>query len=53
MVEAIVGHRERHGERQFLVKWSGFDDSENLWLSAAELVDAPDVLADYIRQAGL
>ena len=46
-VEAILGHRERAGELQFLVKWRGFDDGENMWLTEAELVDAPDLLSAY------
>ncbi len=42
-----MGHRERQGEYQFLVKWTGYDDSENLWLAEAELGDALEVLQAY------
>ena len=42
-----MGHRERADELQFLVKWRGFDDGENMWLTEAELVDAPELLSAY------
>ena len=48
-----MGHRERHGEYQFLVKWTGFDDSENLWLTEFELQDSAQVLSDYRRYSGI
>ena len=32
-VQAIRKHRVVHGELQFLVKWTGYDESENLWLT--------------------
>ena len=34
-VQAIRKHRVVRGELQFLVKWTGCDDSENLWLTAS------------------
>ncbi len=52
-LEGIVGHREKRGEQQYLVRWKGFDDSENLWLSEAELVHARDLLAEYQQAHGL
>ena len=33
-VQAIRKHRVIHGEMQYLVKWTGYDKSENLWLTA-------------------
>ena len=33
-VQAIRKHRVICGELQFLVQWTGYDDSENLWLTA-------------------
>ena len=34
-VQAIRRHHVVHGETQYLVKWTGYDDSENLWLTAS------------------
>ena len=33
-VQAIRKHRVVHGKTQYLVKWTGYDESENLWLTA-------------------
>ena len=33
-VQAIQKHHVVHGETQYLVKWIGYDESENLWLTA-------------------
>ena len=33
-VQAIRKHRVVCGELQYLVKWTAYDDSENLWLTA-------------------
>jgi len=52
-VSGILAHRTKAGEPQFLVGFAGFDDSENRWMSAAELTNAPDVLAAYQQQHGL
>ena len=41
------------GEQQFLVGFVGFDDSENRWLAAAELVHARELLDGYKRAHGL
>ena len=49
----IVSHRDYRGEKQFLVRFKGYDDSENRWMTAGELGNAPDLLAEYCRQHGL
>ena len=33
-VQAIRKHRVVRGEMQYLVKWTRYDESENLWLTA-------------------
>ena len=49
-VEAIWKHRVVHGEMQFLVKWVGYNECENLWLTASQLDSAKDILKAYRRQ---
>lgn len=46
-VEHIVKCRKRRGRTQYLVKWVGYDDTENLWVSKADLHNAPDLLRDF------
>ena len=38
-VEMIVDKRIRRGEVQYMVKWKGFDDSENTWETANDIID--------------
>ena len=46
-VQAIWKHRVVHGEVQYLVKWVGYDESENLWLTATQLDSAKQILEAY------
>ena len=43
-VSEIKGHREQQGEMQYLISFTGFDSSEDMWLSAAQLEHAPVLL---------
>ena len=43
-VAEIKGHRERQGEIQYLTSFVGFDSSEDMWLSTAQLEHAPVLL---------
>ena len=43
-VPSIKGHRERQGEIQYLALFVGFDSSEDMWLSTAQLEHAPVLL---------
>ena len=36
-VAEIKGHHERQGEMQYLTSFLGFDSSEDMWLSTAQL----------------
>ena len=52
-LDSIQAHQEHRGERQYLVSWRGYDDSENVWLAEPELVNAQEMLAQYKRAHGL
>ena len=43
-VAKIKGHREHQGEMQYLTSFVGFDSSEDMWLSTAQLEHAPVLL---------
>ena len=52
-VEKLVAHRRRARGLQFLVRWAGYDPSEDSWVDEADLANAPDILALYKSQNGL
>ena len=43
-VAEIKVHRERQGEMQYLTLFVGFDSSEDMWLTTAQLEHAPVLL---------
>ena len=43
-VAEIKDHREHQGETQYLTSFVGFDSSEDMWLSTAQLEHAPVLL---------
>ena len=43
-VAELKDHRERQGEMQYLTSVVGFDSSEDMWLSTAQLEHAPVLL---------
>ena len=43
-VSKIKGHHECQGEMQYLTSFVGFDSSEDMWLSTAQLEHAPVLL---------
>ena len=43
-VSKIKGHHEHQGEMQYLTLFVGFDSSEDMWLSTAQLEHAPVLL---------
>ena len=48
-IDAVVGDRvARHGP-EYLVKWTGYPDSERSWLPEAEFANAQEVLDVYRR----
>jgi len=36
-IESLLGHRRYRNQRKYLVKWRGYDDIDNSWLSASEI----------------
>ena len=49
-VQAIRKYHVIHGEVQYLVKWTGYDESENLWLTTTQLDLAKEILEAYQRE---
>ena len=43
-ISEIKGHHERQDEMQYLTMFVGFDSSEDMWLSTAQLEHAPVLL---------
>ena len=50
-VERILRHRGVGARRRYQVRWVGYDDSEDTWLSEEDLANALDVLAEYLRRS--
>ena len=46
-VEAILKHRKRRRKTEFLVQWSGYDDSHNSWEPQEHLAHLPDLIQAY------
>ena len=51
-VEDIVreGTDRKKNEKIYLVKWKGYSDSKNLWVSEKDLTNAPDILAEWKKK---
>ena len=43
-VDCILRHRGNGKRRQYLVRWKGYDASEDCWLKTDKLLNAPLVL---------
>ena len=50
-VEKILSHRKLRGKTQYLVKWKGYADHENSWLSESDLENANELLQLYKRSS--
>ena len=51
-VEAIVDEAIVEGETRYLVKWAGYSSDANQWQTAAQLKNAPAVMAQWRQQVG-
>lgn len=49
-VDDIVGRRERKGKPEYMVKWKGYDQSENTWEPVAHLQRAMDLVESFNKQ---
>lgn len=52
-VEAILGHRFSRRRLELLVRWKGYDASEDSWEPETNLENASVLLKAYKRQNGL
>lgn len=53
-VKAILGHRlGRRNKLELLVRWKGYDASEDSWEPEANLANAEELLRSYKLKEGL
>ena len=46
-VEAILQKRRQAGKTQYLIKWEGYDESDNTWEPIENLAGCEDRIADF------
>ena len=49
-VERLVSRRMTRGEKQYMVKWRGWDDTHNLWYFRDDLPNAQELINEYEAQ---
>ena len=49
-VEAILRHRGKGAQHKYLILWKGYPLSEATWDLESHLLNAPDILADYLKR---
>jgi hypothetical protein len=53
-IEAIISHRlHKNRETTYLIKWKGYNSSENSWISESELANAEEELDAYKKRRNL
>ena len=48
-VEAILRHCGKGAQRKYLILWKSYPLSEAIWGPESHLLNAPDILANYVR----
>ena len=48
-MERILRHRGAGARRRYLVRWLGYDTSEDTWLAEEDFSHAQAVLQDYLK----
>src|SRR5713101_2397587 len=46
-VEKVLDSHFYHNQLQYLIKWTGYPNSENLQLPTSELSSAPDLISSF------
>ena len=46
-IEAILAHRRKGNEWQYLIKWKGYGSNDNTWIPESELENAQEMLDEY------
>ena len=52
-VEAILSHRGNGKRRRYLVKWVGYESSENQWVDDEALTNSQELLSEYKKAKNL
>jgi chromobox protein 5 len=51
VVERIIAEKlKKGGSKWYWVKWAGYDDEHNTWEPTSNLVDAADMVSDFVRE---
>ena len=48
-VEVVLHHRGKGAQHRYLILWKGYPLSEATWEPEPHLLNAPAILADYLR----
>ena len=52
-VEAIRDHRIFRGKNRYLVKWTGWPESDNTWVKEDDMEGAKDTIKEYLNSLNL
>src|SRR5205814_7631075 len=52
-VEAIRDHKILRGKNQYLVKWTGWPESDNTWVREDDMEGAKDTIKEYLNSLNL
>jgi hypothetical protein len=52
-VEKIIAHRVNNHNKEYLIKWLGYDSSDNTWESETNLTNCRQLLAQYRKKQAL